>query len=540
MNDSAEEDNDPFEQLLGECLERVESGEVPNLGALVAQYPQHEAALRSFFANHQWAAGWQDPAAIESLVGQSIDAYELVGELGRGGMGVVYRAKHPRFGDQVALKLLPRAALADRESVRRFRAESATVARLHHPGIVPLFEAGTWEGRPYFAMQRVDGMTLEACMQGERLPIETVVKIGSAAARALDYAHGQGVVHRDVKPANILLDASMQPLLADFGLAKLHGEMTAMTITGQILGTPNYMAPEQAAGDRDVAPSSDIYGLGAVLYAMLTGRPPQEASSPAAVLQKLLSVEPIPLRQLRGDIPKPLAQIVMHCLERRPSDRYATAAALADDLQRFQQGAGHQIARRSWWQRVGRTIGRQDHVAHFANWWKAVAQIGVVVFLMHLWIFTGQRLQWGLALTYILPRIAMFSLLAALILYYRNGIIKPRGPAERPIWSIWLAYLAALTALNVVLFQSGQPATHLFPLAAILGGFGFVAMGSILWGGCYVIGGVMIASSPLMQAFPDYGSLALGTLWLIGMSSLASHYRRQAQLLPRSKAIRAT
>ena len=289
-----------------------------------------------------------DDAPAPSVRLPSVPGYELLDVIGRGGMGVVYRARQLSPRRVVALKLV----LAGRAD--RFRAEVAAVARLQHPNVVRIHEVGDLDGRPFFSMEYVAGGSLAARLKDGPLPPKAAAALVSRLARAAQHAHDKGIVHRDLKPANVLLaegeGGGPEPKIADFGLAKhleaAAGEAGPMTQSGAILGTPSYMAPEQAKGKvREVGPAVDVYALGAVLYECLGGRPPFREDSHLDTLVRVISDDPVPLRELRPKLPRDLEVVCLKCLRKEPGQRYKSAAALADDLDRFL--AGRPIAARS-------------------------------------------------------------------------------------------------------------------------------------------------------------------------------------------------
>src|SRR5262245_516437 len=262
--------------------------------------------------------------------------YELLEEIGRGGMGVVYRARQVGLNRIVALKMILAGDFASAESVRRFRNEAEAAARLRHPHIVTIHEVGEREGQHYFAMELVDGPSLARLVREGPLPARRAATYVKAVAEAVAHAHAQRVLHRDLKPSNILLDPFDQPRVTDFGLARQLDSGVELTLSGQALGSPGYMSPEQVLGRHAaVGPASDIYSLGAVLYHLLTGRPPFQGDTVPAVLQQVQTVEPISLRRLNPGVPRDLETICLKCLEKDPSRRYAAAQALADELDRF-------------------------------------------------------------------------------------------------------------------------------------------------------------------------------------------------------------
>lgn len=275
----------------------------------------------------------------EFQVGSRFADYELLGEIARGGMGVVFRARQVKLNRVVALKMILAGKLAGEEDVSRFYAEAEAAAKLDHPNIVPVYEVGEHRGQHFFSMGFVDGSSLAEQVAEHPLPADEAAEFVRVTAKAVDYAHDRGVIHRDLKPANVLVDADGQPKVTDFGLAKISQGKEDLTTTGQIMGTPNYMPPEQAAGAHDrVGPHSDVYSLGAVLYCLLTGRPPFQAPTVLEMLRQVAEQDPVSPRRLNPGIPVDLETICLKCLDKDPKDRYATAGELAADLQRFQSG----------------------------------------------------------------------------------------------------------------------------------------------------------------------------------------------------------
>ncbi len=262
--------------------------------------------------------------------------YELIEELGRGGMGIVFKAKQVGLNRTIALKTILAPHLAAPDQIARFKREAEAAAQLHHPGIVSVYDSGTIQNIHYFSMAYVDGGSLSDLLQQGPMNRQQAVKLMIAIADAVAYAHHSGVVHRDLKPSNVLLNRHGEPLVADFGLAKimsLDGEATA---SGRVLGTPSYMSPEQASGNiRRVGTHSDIYSLGAILYRMLTGRPPFQEDTATNTIRAVLDQEALPPRKLRPGIDRDLETICMKCLEKEIPDRYQSVDELKQDLQRF-------------------------------------------------------------------------------------------------------------------------------------------------------------------------------------------------------------
>jgi tetratricopeptide (TPR) repeat protein/predicted Ser/Thr protein kinase len=279
-------------------------------------------------------------------------------------MGVVYLARQRATGRPVALKMLKSPGHAGWEEVSRFRAEADLVARLQHPNIVQIYEVGEQDGQPFFAMEYVEGGSLFRHTAGRAHPARQAAQLVETLARAMHVAHQHGVVHRDLKPANVLLMEDGTPKITDFGLAKQMDRTTRMTQTGEVLGTPNYMAPEQATGKvRAIGPATDVYALGAMLYELLTGRPPFEAETAIETVRQVAFEDPVPPCRLQPSVPRALETICLTCLEKEPRRRYASAEALADDLLRFCAGERTRARPASPVQRVLRWAKRHPAVA---------------------------------------------------------------------------------------------------------------------------------------------------------------------------------
>jgi serine/threonine protein kinase len=269
-----------------------------------------------------------------SMIGRTFGDYELLSELGRGGMGVVYKARQKSLDRTVALKVLGGDHLQNPVLLARFLTEARTVASLSHPNIVNVFQIGQEGPWHYFVMEFIDGETLEGIAKKRPIPIAWAVNVMVPVAEAVHYAHGAGVIHRDLKPGNIMTDRFGRPMVMDFGIAKSVSKPSSLTQEGTIVGTPAFMSPEQAGDDMSiVGPLSDVYSLGAVLYKLLAGKAPFDEGSFLKTVLKVISPDPpTPIRQLRADVPALLEQICMKCLSKRPADRYASARALAEDL----------------------------------------------------------------------------------------------------------------------------------------------------------------------------------------------------------------
>ena len=291
-------------------------------------------------ANEKLAAGHVAPASkkaaqVAELLGELGD-YELLEEVGRGGQGVVFRARQKSLNRTVALKVISLGQWASKAHLKRFRLEAEAAAKLEHPGIVPIHEVGERDGSCYFSMKFVEGGQLDEVVRRAPMSIRQAAELIAKVARTVHYAHQHGILHRDIKPGNILLDQKGEPHLTDFGLARLVETESTMTRTLEVLGTPSYMAPEQAMGNNSaVSSATDVYGLGAVFYQLLTGQPPFAGGATYETIKLLLDTEPKQPRLLNPKIDRDLSTICLKCLEKDPKRRYSSALALAEDLERW-------------------------------------------------------------------------------------------------------------------------------------------------------------------------------------------------------------
>jgi WD40 repeat protein/tRNA A-37 threonylcarbamoyl transferase component Bud32 len=410
MNPSSGEDSARqrlLEEVLAEHLQRLDRGEAVDREHLLARHPELAEELRSYFAAsdevarlggqtlrggaRQGRAGAPSPTPSErelagggpptgayssaAAEGRAADRprqlgdYELLQRIGEGGMGVIYKARQLRLGRLVAVKMIRTERLASATDVLRFRSEAEVVASLDHPHIVPIYEVNEYDGQPFFSMKLIEGGSLASHLPRLAANLPAGVRLLATAALAVHYAHQRGLLHRDLKPANILVDAQGQPHVSDFGLAKRLGprpEEGSLTQQGMIVGTPNYMAPEQAASKGGVTTAADVYSLGAILYELLTGRPPFRCEGVLETLRQVLEAEPASPRSLNRRVDRDLETVCLKCLQKDPARRYRSAEALAEDLERWLGGDPVRARRVSSHERALKWVRRRPHLAALA------------------------------------------------------------------------------------------------------------------------------------------------------------------------------
>jgi WD40 repeat protein/tRNA A-37 threonylcarbamoyl transferase component Bud32 len=386
--------------LTPEELKAFNLGDLPEavleeLGAHLENCPRCEAAARALdTVSDPVVAAYREsalaaPLATPSVAPERVGGYEILEELGRGGMGVVYKARHLKLQRIVALKMLLGGSFVTSDERSRFRIEAEAVARLRHPNIVQIYEVGEHDvdaglPRPYFTLEYAAGGNLASRLAGRPQPPRQAAAWLEAMARAAHYAHQQGIIHRDLKPSNVLLTESGEPTLCDFGVAKLMTGSDLKTRSGTLLGTAEYMAPEQATEGEKVGPAADVYSLGAILYTMLTGRPPFQGSNTLHILEQVRSQEPVQLRRLVPHLPRDLETICLKCLEKQASHRYASAGDLADDLRRFLADEPIRARPSSAWERGWKWAKRRPAIAGLLAAVILLAAVGVAL-VFGLW-----------------------------------------------------------------------------------------------------------------------------------------------------------
>jgi serine/threonine protein kinase len=486
-------------------------------------------------------------------IGQSFGEYEILTEIARGGMGVVYRARQTALDRIVALKMILAGRLANPDDVSRFRTEAEAAARLQHSNIVAVYDVGDCEGQHYFTMEYIEGISLDQRLAHGPLACKQAARYVRILARAVQYAHKQGILHRDLKPSNILIDGEDQPHITDFGLAKRlgHGE-PGKTRTGAILGTPSYMSPEQAQGKTaEIGPAADIYSLGAILYELLTGRPPFRAETPLDTVMQVIGHQPVPPQLLNPKIDHDIETICLKCLEKNPELRYASAEELGEDLQRYVDGDSIHARSFNMLDRLAHVLDRDQHTADFSAWSSMILWTALVVGAEHLsvcaLVVTGQPRELIIA-----ARVLQFVLLGFLFWSNRRSRLLPTNAAERELWSIWIGYFTSYFAVVIVTrmlisydildagsdpnirpyFQELLP----YPFISLLSGLAFFVMGANYWGRCYAVGIVFFASAAVMPLDMALSPLLFGIVWTVVLVMFGVHLRRQGQAQAASAA----
>jgi serine/threonine protein kinase len=577
-----------FDLIFSEILLREERGEKPSLDEYLGRFPLHQSRLRRQFTLHK-AVDWDSllgppPAEVpapdpnaKTLCGDdatptpavcrpSVPGYIILEELGRGGMGVVYKAWHENLKRPVALKMILVGDQASDEHRARFRVEAEAVARLQHPGIVQIYDIGEHQGRPYLAFEYVGGGSLDARLACKPLPSREAAALVEALARAMHFAHQRDVVHRDLKPANILLAEHESPddgrptsvtgqllnrwamtvKITDFGLAKQLDDDSGRTQCGDVIGTPSYMAPEQATARNDaVGPRTDVWSLGAILYESLTGRPPFCGETPQLTVNQVAEQDPVPPRLMNTRVDRDVEVICLKCLEKSPSDRYTSAEELAEDLARYRRGEPIQARSLNLLDRLVRAVGRSQDDAEFYAWGPMLLWFGVILFIAQtsvaaLLAFAPPDHTFGWILGI---RAVQFSVMFAVFYRFRTPAVLPRSAAERQLWAIWLGYFAATAIIvlsNNQLARLGKISDDLafYPLWSALSGLSFFVMGSSYWGRLYVVGGAFFVLALLMPFQLAWAPLEFGIVWaasLVGISLHLKHLQQRTREEPVSR-----
>jgi serine/threonine-protein kinase len=533
--------------LIAALGEEQRQGRSPDVEAAARRHPELAAELRELWAVAQLADAFApgltrsradhaaptpyptEPRPLPSgALPRPFGNYELLEELGRGGMGVVYKARQRNPERLVALKLILRSDTASPEDRARFRAEAEAAARLEgHPHIVPVHEVGELDGQPYFSMKYVEGTTLARLVRANPLPPRDAARLVAAIARAVHYAHERGILHRDLKPSNVLVDLQGEPHVTDFGLAKRVEGGESLTRTGAILGTPSYMPPEQAGRGRGpLGPTSDIYSLGAILYELLTGRPPFQAATPLDTLMLVLDQDVVPPRLLNPKVDRELEVICLKCLQKPADLRYATAAELADDLDRFLCGE----RTRAWPSGMANFVGHLFHETHHAdvleNWGLLWMWHSLKILLLCL--VTAALYAQGVRSHFAYLALWSIGLLVWGWLFWK--LRQRGGPVlfiERQIAHLWAGGVLGSITLFAVEWLLGLPVLSVSPLLAVIAGMVFLAKGGMLSGRFYFAAAAFFLTAILMACFPSVQLVLFGVVSAVCFFVPGLKYYRQ-------------
>jgi serine/threonine protein kinase len=529
-------------ELIVQWEELRQQGRSATVEELCPDDAQLQALLRQRLARRQRlqtaldlpGSTHQDPGAGPAPL-PVIAGYEIGEVLGRGGMGLVFRAVQKALKRTVALKIIVSGAHAGAAERARFRTEAEAVARLHHPGIVQIYEVGEQAGCPYLALEFVSGGSLAAQLNGTPVPPRRAAQLLLDVARAVQHAHEQGIVHRDLTPANVLLTGAGAAKIVDFGLAKLLGSEQRHTHTGAVLGSPSYMAPEQAAGQvRLIGPATDVYALGAILYELLTGRPPFVGASFLETLDQVRTHDPAPPQVLQPKVSDDLAAICLKCLEKAPADRYPTAAALADDLDRFLRGESIAARKQTLWNQAVRLLRHSQLDVNWGSWATLTFRLAPVPILAQVVLFVvlWDRPEY--------PPVAIgVSLATAAVLFYlifvgKRASLRTVTPYQRRRYlSVWLGHFIGLILVTLTVLRMIHPATPeewfaIYALWLSLVGSTFFSMAANA-GIFYITGGLCFLAALIAPLIPFSMPLVVGALISLNMTTLALVLRRVAR-----------
>ncbi|MBY0230765.1 MAG: serine/threonine protein kinase [Gemmataceae bacterium] len=488
------------------------------------------------------------PRPEPKAVAREFGDYEIGEEIGRGGMGVVYKAWQKSLGREVALKMILKGEHATPADVARFKVEAQAAAHLDHPNIVPVYAAGEQDGQAFFSMRLVEGETLTASLGRGPMRSRDAASLLARIARGVDFAHQRGILHRDLKPSNILIDRDGTPRITDFGLAKRVADNVPghhLTHSGAIVGTPAYMAPEMVTGRRGPAgPASDVYSLGVILYEMLTGRPPFQAPTPVDTLLLVLDQDPVRPADLNPMVDRDLELICLKCIQKEPELRYQSAAELAIDLEAYLHGDQLTIRRTTFADLAnffGRLFRETHHAVVLENWgllWMVhsamvlvqcvltavLAWNGFTQPLWYLGLWGGGLVAWG----------GVFW-----------NLRKKAGPVlfvERQVAHVWGSAVLATIGVFVVEMLLGLHVLTLAPLLAVIAGMTFVVKGGMLTGAFYVQAAAEFAAVVPMAwwsqaGHPEYGILLFGVVTALSffLPGLKYHRLRQRSLAAKAE-----
>jgi eukaryotic-like serine/threonine-protein kinase len=514
--------------------------EDPVLQAELQQRIERRRQLLGIFEVPALGAGEAPPPAPAL---PEVAGYELLELLGRGGMGIVYKARQLGLNRIVALKMVLAGANASPRELSRFRSEAEAVAQLGHPNIVQIYEIGEQNGWPFLALEYVGGGSLAQHLDGTPVGPKQAAGLVFALAQAVQHAHEKGVIHRDLKPANVLLLSDGTPKIADFGLAKRADADSTHTQTGTILGSPSYMAPEQASGALDrIGPATDVYALGVILYELLTGRPPFKGATLLETIDQVREHDPVSLRSLQPKTPRDLETICLKCLEKSPQRRYASAAELAGDLQAFLHDEPINAQSLTLLDQVARSITHHSFDARYRGFANRLLWLGPAPLIVHLlayFMLAGTPLYpAGMVAT---TMGTIFVLLPALTWGGTPTIQNVPAWQRKHFVTIWIGHVVAMSVLLLVIWLTvartdSSQLLLVYALWATTAAMSFLSHATEA-GIYYMIAALAFGMSIVMALTPTWAPLEVACFMTANLTAQALYLRRQSRPLPREDGL---
>ncbi len=540
--------SDDYEQelanLITDLADRINSGDHVELEKTCRLHPNFETDLRELWGTIAVTRAAADEMASKSFTGQTdtripglevpydLGNYILEEEIGRGGMGIVYRAARKSDQRTIAIKMILKGDFASPIERERFQAEAEAAARLTHRHIAPISEIGEHEGLAFFCMKLIDGGTLTQRLLAGPLHPRTAGKIMAEICDAVEYAHSQGVLHRDLKPSNVLLDQFGHAYIVDFGLAKQASGSNSLTKSGAVLGTPSYIAPEQAAGARgEIGVVSDVYSLGAILYHMLTGRPPFLGASPVDTLLMVLEQDPLIPRALNRRVDRKLEMIAMRCLQKPQDLRYRSAKNLLQDIRAYLNNESVSAREGRFVQVIANLFRETHHAEVLENWgliwmWHSLVLLIASLSTHVLWMMGDENrvhywLMWTLGLG-----------AWAVVFWFVRRTMGPVTFVERQVAHVWAAAMWCVVFLFPLEAVLGLEVLSLSPLLAVVAGMVFLIKAGILSGRFYIQAALMFVTAIVMACHPQHAMVTFGFASAACFFSAGwKYYRRRKRTL---------
>lgn len=526
--------------LVTSLADRANQGEPVDLEQACRDHPEFELDLRELWGTIivTHAAAKEKGSQSEVLTNEmsvpllelpcSFGNYILEAEIGRGGMGIVYRATRTSDGESVAIKMILKGDFASEAERQRFDSEAVAAAKLSHPNIIPIYEIGDFQGREFFCMKLIQGQSLSERLGRGPMAPQRAAKVMAEISHAINYAHEQGILHRDLKPSNIMLDDQGKAYVADFGLAKESTGRVSLTRSGAVLGTPSFMSPEQAAGNRgQVGVSSDVYSLGAILYHMITGRPPFLGASPVETVLMVLEQDPVAPRVLNRRADRRLEMIAMRCLQKPQDLRYQNAGDLSDDLNAFLRNESVSANEGRFGQVIGNVFRETHHAVILENWgllWMWHSMVLLIASLAtELLFWLGDQQRWHYWLMWTVGLGAW-----AIVFWVVRRRMGPVTFVERQIAHVWAAAMCCVAFLFPLEYLLDLKVLSLAPLLGVVAGMVFLVKAGILSGSFYIQAVAMFLTAVAMAILPDialtiFGFVSAACFFFSGLK----YYRRK-------------